>query len=93
LIPILAPPEALEEEFMDIWYDLLPFLNVNRNITTDWKWIPVDYQGLGLPNVALLKVAAMLQYLVRHWDMGSGTSVQVRMAFEIAQIECGLEEN
>ena len=94
LIPILDPPEALEEEFMDIWYDtLIPLLNVNRNITTDWRWIPIEYQGLRLPNVALEKVAAMLQYLVRHWDMGSGTSVQLRRAFEIAQIECGLEGN
>ena len=93
LVPMLSPPEALEEEFMDIWYDLLPHLNVNRNITTDWRWIPVEYQGLGLPNVALEKAAAMLQYLVRHWDMGSGTSVQLRRAFEIAQIECGLEGN
>ncbi len=93
LVPLMTPPDVMEEIFLDWQYTLLPLLGVNRNITRDWRWLPWEYQGLGLPNMGLLKGADMLQYLVRHWGSHTGLGLRLRRSFEIAQLDCGLEGN
>jgi len=74
-------------------YRSLPLLGVNRNITADWRWLPWEYQGLGLPNMGLEKGADMIEYVVRQWDSEEGMGVRLRRSFEIAQLECGLQGN
>jgi hypothetical protein len=93
LIPFMTPPAVLEEAFMDIYYRLLPLLNVNRNIMSDWRWLPQSFQGLGLPNMGLKKLSLMLQYVVRHWGCGGPMDFQLRRSFELLQVECGLYRN
>jgi hypothetical protein len=90
LIPLMTPPAVLEEAFMDVYYRLLPLLNVNRNITSDWRWLPQTFQGLGLPNMGIEKLSLMLQYVVRHWGSGGPMDFQLRRSFELLQVECGL---
>jgi hypothetical protein len=43
-------PQKLEEAFQSIWYKLLPSLCVNRNITKEYRILPLWFQGLALPN-------------------------------------------
>jgi hypothetical protein len=93
LIPLMTPPAVLEEAFMDTYYRLLPLLNVNRNITSDWCWLPQSFQGLGLPNMGLEKLSQMLQYVVRHWGSGGPMDFQLWQSFELLQFECGLYGN
>jgi hypothetical protein len=42
--------QKLEEAFQSIWYELLPSLCVNRNITKEYRMFLLWYQGLALPN-------------------------------------------
>ena len=92
-VPLMSEPAVLEEEVIRVYYKMLPYLGVNRNLRADWRWLPTKFQGLGLPNLSIEKLAMMLQYVVRHWDMGEGIWMQMRRVMEIAQIECGLEGN
>ena len=78
LVPLMTPPTVLEEAFMDMYYQLLPLLNVNRNITSDWRWLPQSFQGLGLPNMGIEKLALTLQYVIRHWGCGGPMDFQLR---------------
>jgi hypothetical protein len=39
-------PQKLEDAFKSIWYKLLPSLHVNRNITKDYRMLPLWFQGL-----------------------------------------------
>jgi hypothetical protein len=43
-------PKKLEEVFQSIWYKLLPSLRVIRNITKEYRMLPLWFQGLALPN-------------------------------------------
>jgi hypothetical protein len=93
LVPLMTPPTEVESAFMGWYYHLLPLLNVNRHITRDWRWLPSAFQGLGLPNMGIEKLASMLQYFIRHWGSGSSMSFQLRRSVELLQMECGLEGN
>ena len=42
--------QALEDAYQSIWYKLLPSLRVNRNITKEYRMLPLRFQGLALPN-------------------------------------------
>jgi hypothetical protein len=43
--------QKLEDAFESIWYKLLPSLCVNRNITKEYRMLPLRFQGLALPNL------------------------------------------
>jgi hypothetical protein len=43
-------PQKLEGALQSIWYKLLPFLCINRNITKEYRMLPLWFQGLALPN-------------------------------------------
>ena len=68
LVTLLTQPEAevLEDVFMDWMYSTLPHLGVNLNITKDWRWLPWTFQGLGLPDMGLLKCSDIIQYFIKH---------------------------
>jgi hypothetical protein len=56
--------QNLEDAFKSIWYKLLPSLCVNRNITKEYRMLPLQFQGLALPNPnidALIKKIHLLQ--------------------------------
>ena len=48
LVSMMVLPTAMEESFMDWYHQILPVLNVNQNITCDWRWLLWEFQGLGL---------------------------------------------
>lgn len=48
---------------------------MNRNITIDWHWLPLEYQGLGFPNMRIKKASVTIGYVVRHWDMQDNMSL------------------
>jgi hypothetical protein len=93
LVPLMTSPAELEGIFLDWQYTALPHLGINRNITTDWRWLPWEFQGLGLPNLGIMKGADMVQYLVRHWGSKHGLGHRLRRSYELTQLDCGLEGN
>jgi hypothetical protein len=93
IIALMTSPRDLDNAFSAWYYTLLPALGVNRNITKAWRTLPVKYQGLGLPQMSLEKLAISLQYLQRHWGRSSPMGQILRANYELIQIEIGLSGN
>jgi hypothetical protein len=93
IVPVMDPPEVMEDAFQDLYFKCLPTFGVNRNITKGWRMLPCRFQGLGLTNMALEKLSESLMWLQRHWDVGEGMGLVVREAYERLQIETGLSGN
>ena len=79
--------------FSKWYYSFLPALGINRNIAQEWRTLPSSFQGLGLPNITLEKLAALLQYLQRHWNCPSQYGTALCSVFKLVQIEPVLEGN
>ena len=71
----------------------LLLFDVNRNTTSNWQCLLCTYQGLGLPNMHLHKLAAMLHHILQHRGMGSLMDFQMGHVFESLQTEYALEGN
>ena len=93
MLVILNGPRTVEDTFMKWYFNSLPRLGVNRNITADWRWLPKQYQGLGLPNFGIEKAVEMIQYMFRHWGSKEGVGLVLRRDYELLQLEIGLEGN
>ena len=93
LITLMTPHKILDDAFTAWYYTFLPALGVNRNITKEWRTLPTQYQGLGLPQMSIEKLSTSLQYLQRHWDNPSSIGRALRCVYELAQIEIGLAGN
>ena len=93
LAALMTGPAVVEETFLRWYYEFLPSLGVNRNIATDWRWIPRQYNGLGLDNMGIEKCSEMISFFARHWEMGTSMSIQIRHASELVQVETGLRGN
>ena len=92
IVPVMDPPQIVEDAFQALYFKCLPTLGVNRNITLGWRMLPCRFQGLGLPNMAL-ENSKSLMWLQRHWDVGEGMGLIVREAYEHLQVETGLSGN
>ena len=57
-VAVTHPPAQLLKAFHNIYYNLLPQLGINRNITREYRMLPQKYQGLGLPNRKISKLSA-----------------------------------
>ena len=86
-------PKEVDDAFASWYYTILPALGVNRNISREWRTLPTRYQGLGLPQMSLEKLALSLQYLQRHWGRQTPTGQILRSVFELIQLEVGLAGN
>ena len=93
LLVLMNSPTEVDDAFGSWYYTLLPALGVNRNIAREWRTLPKRYQGLGLPQMSLEKLALSLQYLQRHWGRSTPTGKMLRSVFELVQIEVGLSGN
>ena len=93
LLVLMTSPRQLDEAFSAWYFSILPALGVNRNIAREWRTLPVCYQGLGLPQMSLEKLALSLQYLYRHWDQPTAMGKILRASYELVQIEVGLFGN
>ena len=92
-VALVHPPDKLEKSFQDVWYKCLPSLQVNRCIRTEWKMLPIQFQGLGLPNPNIDVLACKIQSLQRHWNTSSVTGKMLHRAYEVFQVEVGLGGN
>jgi hypothetical protein len=89
---ILSPPKNLKE-FQWVYFRCLPHLNVNRHIELPWRIILEQYQGLGMPNFALISLASKLLYLQCNWGFGAPHSNALMIGYESFIIEVGLYGN
>jgi hypothetical protein len=85
--------QKLEEVFQSIWYKLLPSLPVNRNITKEYRMLPLRFQGLALPNHNIDALSKKIHLLQSHWDTGSTPGRMLHQAYQVFQVEVGLGGN
>jgi hypothetical protein len=68
IVPVMDGPDVVNEAFQALYFQCLPSMGINRYIAKGWRMLPSHYQGLGLPNMALEKLAESLSWLQRHWE-------------------------
>ena len=74
-------PKKLDFQYQRIYARALPFLGVNSKIKREWRTLPEQYQGLGMPNFPLLALSEKLTFLVGNWGLiGQAHSDALAMA-------------
>jgi hypothetical protein len=85
--------QKLEVAFESIWYKLLPSLCVNRNITKEYRMLPLWFQSLALPNPNIDALSKKIHLLQSHWDTGSTSGRMLHQAYQVFQVKVGLGGN
>jgi hypothetical protein len=93
LVALMASFREVDETCITWYYSFLPALGVNQNISREWRTLPIKYQGLGLPQMSLEKLAVSLQNIQRHWGSPSTVGQVLRSVYELVQLEVGLSGN
>jgi hypothetical protein len=86
-------PQKLEDIIQSIWYKLLPYACVNRNITKEYRMLPRRFQGLAVPNPNIDALSKKIHLLQSHWDTGSISGWMLHQAYQVFQVEVRLGGN
>ncbi len=90
---VVMSPLKLLEQFQRVYFRCLPSLNVNRHINLPWRLIPERYQGLGLPNYALISLASKLSLIQRGWGFNDVNARAIMIGYKSFMMEVGLYRN
>ncbi len=92
---VVMPPQTqkLLAQFQRVYFKCLPSLNVNCHIELTWRFIPEQYQGLGLTNFALVSLTSKLVFIQQTWGFTDVDSRSLMMGYESFVIEIGLYGN
>jgi hypothetical protein len=77
----------LVDVFQSIWYKLLPSLCVNRNITKEYRMLPLWFQGLAFLNPNIDVLIKKIHLLQSHWDTGSTLGLMLHQAYQVFQVK------
>jgi hypothetical protein len=87
---VVMPPQKLLAQIQRVYFQCLPSLNVNRHIDLPWRLLPERYQGLGMPNFALVSLTSKLAFIQRTWGFDGVNSKALMMGYESFMVEVGL---
>jgi hypothetical protein len=91
LVTTCMQPKKVDVQVQCVYAKVLPFLGVNGNIKKEWRTLPEQYQGLGMPNIPLAALAEKLSFLVEIWGFhGQAHSDSLAMAYDNFLMEVGL---
>ncbi len=76
-----------------VFFWCLPLVGVQQRIKLPWQTLPEMHQGIGLPNFALISLAAKLQYIQCNWGFNEASSRSLTMGYESFLMEIGLYRN
>ena len=93
LMTLMSYRQMVDDQFQSWYYQCLPFLGITRSISKVWRTLPTEFQGLGLPNMSIKKLAASLTFLRQHWNNHTAVGKALRGTYELCQLEIGLEGN
>lgn len=93
LICVMVERRYIDKHLPRWYYNCLPNLGINRHIALQWRTLPRQFQGLGLPVFSLEKLADCLRLLQRHWGSNSTLGNALKCSFELVQLETGLAGN
>jgi hypothetical protein len=84
-------PDKLKEAFQSVWYRLFPTLQVNHHIMKEFHTLPLQFQGLALPNPNIDMLSSKIHLLHEHWSRpGSIVGQMLEAAYLIFQTEVGI---
>jgi hypothetical protein len=91
---LLATPSELSSEMRKVMFRALPHLGVNRNFKKEFCTLSRQYHGLELVDWTVEKLSAdVFVMLQHHWDKDTILGHCLRDAYELLQMETGLEGN
>jgi hypothetical protein len=90
---VVLSPQELYLVTKPVYYKCLPFLGVQRHIELPWRTLPECYQGIGLPNFALISLSAKLQLIQGIWGFKDAASKSLRMGYESFLMDIGMYGN
>ncbi len=90
---VIMSPLKLLEQFQRVYFRCLPSLNVNQHIDLPWWLISERYQGLGLPNYALISLASKLSLIQHGWGFDNVDTRAIMIGYESFMMEVGLYGN
>jgi hypothetical protein len=90
---LLASPAKLSTEMRTVMFRCLPHLGVNRNMQREFCTLSREYQGLQLVDWPIEKLSADLLVMLQHWDSTDIVGLCLREAYELLQMETGLDGN
>eukprot|EP00956_Cyclotella_meneghiniana_P045644 scaffold378287_cov358-Cyclotella_meneghiniana.AAC.1 len=76
-----------------VYFNALPFLGFNRNITKAYRTLPSEYQGIGLKHWGIEKLGKDISVLLRHWQSDSTLGMALLFVYEAFVMEIGLDGN
>ena len=88
-----SSPSDLDKTMGSVYFRALPFLGFNRCITTEFRTLPIEYQGIGMKKWSIEKLAKDITTLVRHWQTDSTLGQILQLVYESFQMEVGLDGN
>ena len=90
LLTLMSYRQEIDDHFQSWYYQCLPSLGITRSITKAWRTLPIAFQGLGLPNMSLEKLASSLTFLQHHWNNHTAIGRALKGTYELCQLEIGL---
>ncbi len=90
---VVLLPQKLLKQFQRVYFQCLPHLNVNCHIELPWRIIPEQYQGLGMPNFALISLASKILYLLFNWGFGAPHSNALMIGYKSFIVVVGLYDD
>ncbi len=91
LVTTYMQPKKLDVQVQCVHAKALPILGVNRNIKKEWRTLPEQYQGIGMPNILLAALAEKLSFLVGNCGFhGQAHGDSLAMAYDNFLMEVGL---
>ena len=93
LVTVCESPKVVDKALSKVFFQALPYLRVNRNIRTEFRHLPVKYQGLGIFDVNVERLGLKIFWIQRYWG-DSGLEGQLLLySFEAFSIDLGLDGN
>jgi hypothetical protein len=74
-----------------VYFQALPFLCFNRCITTEFRTLLIEYQGIGMKKWSIEKLAKDITTLIRHWQTDSTLGQVLQLVYESFQMEVGVD--
>ncbi len=90
---IVFSPRELYLATKPLYYRCLPLLGIQRHIELPWQTLPEAFQGIGLPNFALLSLASKLQLIQCIWGFKDKVLMSHQMGYKSFVMDIGMSGN
>ena len=74
--------EELTNILQPTLFKLLPFIGVNRHITKEWRTLPVEFLGLGFPDLTVEQPIQQLNTLLQSFSEKTPLGTYLRATYE-----------